>query len=386
MGNNWVSVGTGELETILGKYLDAGSELNYAIKIVGHPGVGKSAIVRQIADKHNFYFIDTRLAFKENVDLSGYPVPDHDRKKMIYYRPKFIPPETVPEPFNGILWFLDEANRAHPTVIQTLFQIITDRICGEHLLPANTSIVLAGNTGDADNTVITDFEDSALDGRLAIFHLKPNAPDWLAWARRSEIHPAIISYVSLFEDKLWSEENIDPNPRGWHQVSNGLIHSYGLKTTEQLTACFEQGEGSDLKKLIISLIGEPIGNDFILQLTSPRQLTSQEVLNGDSEKLRQLQQGDIPAEDALWAISGTIAHIREISIRSRGTMTGEDKVELRHVLQYVGACRSDLRMSFFYRLVKECGLLSQIPAAIAEISDEKEQQELLDKFETLLEQ
>ena len=26
----------------------------------------------------NYYFIDTRLAFKENVDLGGYPVPDHE--------------------------------------------------------------------------------------------------------------------------------------------------------------------------------------------------------------------------------------------------------------------------------------------------------------------
>ena len=146
-----VIVSASELEEILDNYFDAGSSLNYAVKILGHPGIGKSAIVRQVAERKNRLFIDTRLAFKENVDLGGYPVPDHDAKRMVYYRPKFIPPEKVPEGRSGIVWFLDESNRAHPTVIQTLFQIITERTCGEHLLPEGTSIVLAGNLGEGED-------------------------------------------------------------------------------------------------------------------------------------------------------------------------------------------------------------------------------------------
>ena len=136
-----VDVNIPELKEILENYLDADATINYAIKIVGHPGIGKSDIVRQTAKKKNFLFIDTRLAFKENIDLGGYPVPDHDAQKMIYYRPGFIPPDQVPEGHDGILWFLDEANRAHPTVIQTLFQIITEKICGEHQLADRTFIV-----------------------------------------------------------------------------------------------------------------------------------------------------------------------------------------------------------------------------------------------------
>lgn len=80
-----------ELGDIIKKYLGAGSSLNYALKILGHPGVGKSAVVKQIAEEMNYFFIDTRLAFKENVDLGGYPVPDHESKQMIYFRPRFIP-------------------------------------------------------------------------------------------------------------------------------------------------------------------------------------------------------------------------------------------------------------------------------------------------------
>ena len=66
------------------------------VKIIGHPGIGKSDIVKQAAGRKNYYFVDTRLAFKENIDLGGYPVPDHEEKQMIYYRPRFIPPQAVP--------------------------------------------------------------------------------------------------------------------------------------------------------------------------------------------------------------------------------------------------------------------------------------------------
>ena len=132
-----VDVNAEELAEVLDRYLDAKGSLGYAIKIVGHPGTGKSALVKQAAQRKNLHFIDTRLAFKENIDLGGYPVPDHESRRMIYYRPRFIPPEEVPEGCDGILWFLDEANRAHPTVIQTLFQVITEGRCGEHALAAH---------------------------------------------------------------------------------------------------------------------------------------------------------------------------------------------------------------------------------------------------------
>jgi hypothetical protein len=53
----------------------------------------------------NYWFIDTRLAFKENVDLGGYPVPDHESKQMVYFRPRFIPPAEVPDGYKGYSGF-----------------------------------------------------------------------------------------------------------------------------------------------------------------------------------------------------------------------------------------------------------------------------------------
>ena len=48
-----VAVNVPELTEILENYLDADSTINYAVKIVGHPGIGKSDVVRQTARSRN---------------------------------------------------------------------------------------------------------------------------------------------------------------------------------------------------------------------------------------------------------------------------------------------------------------------------------------------
>ena len=385
MNKKPVEVNVCELEEILDRHLESGASLNYALKIVGHPGVGKSAIVRQAAERKNRLFIDTRLAFKENVDLGGYPVPDPTEKRMIYYRPRFIPPAEAPEGFDGIVWFLDESNRAHPTVIQTLFQIITDRRCGEHELPSNTCIILAGNLGDEDNTTITDFDDSALDGRLVIVQLKPTASDWIKWANREGIHPAVIRYLSIYPEKLWDERNINPNPRGWHQVSRAVSVSYGLAGEEELVRFLSENPGSTLEKIIISLVGMVAGSDFTSQMTRPRRISTADVLAGNREKLEGMRDGSIPSEDILWAVSGALSHLREKNELLKGDFVGEDLRELAGTLLFVGHSRADRRISFFYTLLRQCGLFSLIPAALS-LLDEADRTSIKSAFGAILEE
>ncbi|MBU1168926.1 MAG: hypothetical protein KKD44_05100 [Proteobacteria bacterium] len=384
MNKQPVDVSVSELTELLSSYLDSGPSINYAFKIVGHPGVGKSSIVRQIAEKKRFLFMDTRLAFKENIDLGGYPVPDHSKNRMIYFRPKFIPPEQVPEGYQGILWFLDEANRAHPTVIQTLFQIITERMCGEHALPKETAIVLAGNLGEEDHTMITDFDDSALDGRLAIFHLKPSAESWLSWASQSGIHPAIISYITLFPEKIWDEIHIHPNPRGWHQVSQALILSYGIRTVEQLANTLLENKHSSVEKLVMSLIGETVSSDFLSQVTAPREISSAQVLGGDPGALARVKTGDLPSEDLLWAVTGAIQNIRDQRIRCHEADTESLLFPLGNLLRFIGFSRTDTRFSFFYLLLKECGVFTLIPPALKTLESPEEIKELFNRFSDIV--
>ncbi|HDP80019.1 MAG TPA: hypothetical protein ENN21_04160 [Spirochaetes bacterium] len=370
-----VEVTVREIEEILEDYFDAASPLNYALKIVGHPGVGKSAVVKQVAERKNLLFLDTRLAFKENVDLGGYPVPDHQARRMVYYRPKFIPPEEVPEGYKGIVWFLDESNRAHPTVIQTLFQIITEHTCGEHRLPERTAIILAGNLGDTDGTTITEFDDAALDGRLAIFRLRPSAEG---------LHPSVMRYITLFPERLWDEERIDPNPRGWHQVSNALVHSFGLSTGEETAARLAERGQSTMEKLLAALVGAVAAHEFLTELAAPRAVSTSDILEGSPDKLALLKSDGIPPEDLLWGLSGAVAAIREKSAALNDCPGPDDLAELANLLRFIGYARADTRLSFFYLLLRQCGIFTRVPAAIDTLADAEERRELKSRFEALL--
>ncbi|MBP7583420.1 MAG: hypothetical protein KBA61_05275 [Spirochaetes bacterium] len=385
MRKNPVTVSVSELVEILERYFESAGKLNYAIKILGHPGVGKSAVVQQVAERMDRLFIDTRLAFKENVDLGGYPVPDPASRRMIYFRPKFIPPESVPEGKKGVVWFLDEANRAHPTVIQTLFQIITERTCGEHRLPGGTAIVLAGNLGEEDSTTITDFDDAALDGRLAVFQLRPSAEDWLAWARTENIHPSVIRYISLFPERLWDEANINPNPRGWHQASLAISDAYKLQGEEDLADYLAHNPEGTLGGVIESLLSTVAARDFIMQVTAPRAITTGEILGGDAARLSAVARGEVPAEDLLWAASGAVSHLRELAIEGGGNIDNGGLATLANVLSFMGSFRADLRVSFFYLIIRDCGLFTRVPAAIDLISDESLRAAVRERFGAMLE-
>ena len=302
---------------------------------------------------------------------------------MVYFRPKFIPPLHIPEGYKGILWFLDESNRAHPTVIQTLFQIITENKCGEHPLHKKTSIILAGNLGELDDTTITQFDDSALDGRLAIFHLKPTAKDWLSWGYNEGIHPYIIKYISSFPEQLWDEERIIPNPRGWHQISNTLKYSFSIPDGQSLIDYFKYNSDSTLEKVIYSLVGNIAGSDFIMQLTAPRTITTEEILSGNRNILEKVKSREIPLEDFLWALNGTIEIIKEKAIASSGNLNKEDLILLSNILTFIGFSRGDIRMSYFFMLLKHCGIFTLIPDAIKLLNDPELTDELRHKFENI---
>ncbi len=79
-------VSTEELNAIVSKQLDAlFAHPELAAKIPplmvwGAPGIGKSTILRRIAEERGIGFIDIRLAQREPVDIRGLPVPNNEKE------------------------------------------------------------------------------------------------------------------------------------------------------------------------------------------------------------------------------------------------------------------------------------------------------------------
>ncbi len=185
----------------------------------GAPGIGKSSIVKQIADKKNLVFIDLRLALMDPTDLKGIPFYDKDSHTALWAPPAFLPSDG-----EGIL-FLDELNAAPPSVQASAYQLILDRRVGEYELPDGWAIVAAGNR-ESDRGV-TYRMPSPLANRFVHFEMDVDLNDWRDWAYKKGLDERIISYISYKNEHLFtfdakSDDKSFATPRSWEYVDKIL--------------------------------------------------------------------------------------------------------------------------------------------------------------------
>lgn len=181
--------------------------------IVGSMGVGKSAIVKQVAIE--LYgvdekgdpkgFCDLRLATQEPGDLIG--IPRVVNGKTVWAEPSWWPqPDT-----KGIL-FLDEMNRAPVDVRQGVFQLVKDRILHTHKLPVGWTIVSAINPDSSMGNGNYQVEqlDPAMLRRFCVLKVTSDVETWLAWAKGpGEVDPAITGFISAHRQCLALSEEFE---------------------------------------------------------------------------------------------------------------------------------------------------------------------------------
>lgn len=206
--------------------------------IWGPPGVGKSDIVRNIADRKyasqygyqidstgrlrdpNGKFTstrpwlrDVRALLLDPVDLRGLPCVNGDN------RAHFAQPDFLPREGSGLL-FLDELNAAPPLTQAACYQLVLDRALGEYTLPDGWVIVAAGNR-ESDGAV-THRMPTALKTRMAHLNAEVDVIDWCKWAVDSDIEPIVIAFIRFRPELLHAFDaraQTFPTPRTWAFVS-----------------------------------------------------------------------------------------------------------------------------------------------------------------------
>ncbi len=188
----------------------------------GAPGIGKSSIIKQIANDKDLTFIDLRLALMDPTDLKGIPFYDKESHTALWAPPAFLPKEG-----EGIL-FLDELNAAPPSVQASAYQLILDRQVGEYKLPDGWAIVAAGNReGDRG---VTYRMPSPLANRFVHFEMEVSVDDWKDWAYKDGLDNRIISYIAYKNEHLFtfdakSDLKSFATPRSWEYVNSILKSS-----------------------------------------------------------------------------------------------------------------------------------------------------------------
>ncbi len=187
--------------------------------IWGAPGIGKSSIVKKIANDKDLEFIDLRLSLLDPTDLKGIPFFNAETKEGVWAKPSFLPSL---EGSKGIL-FLDEINTAPPAVQASAYQLILDRRVGEYELPEGWSIVAAGNR-ETDRGVVYKMPPP-LANRFVHFEMEVNFNDWKNWAYAVKIESSIIAYLAYDKSMLFtfdprSNEKSFATPRSWEYVDS----------------------------------------------------------------------------------------------------------------------------------------------------------------------
>lgn len=199
----------------------------------GRPGVGKSQLVRQLAERIGAALYDVRLTTIEPQDLRGLPYYDHAAKKTRWYRPEDLPDD----PDHPAILFLDELTAASPYLQPTVYGLLQERRIGQHALPASVLVVAAGNT--VEDGAIAYEMGTALSDRLIHLLVRADPIDWLDnYAAPRGLHPAVTAFIKTRADLLETTESalaegrmIATTPRSWERASDILktVHDRRLR-------------------------------------------------------------------------------------------------------------------------------------------------------------
>ncbi|MGB5520142.1 MAG: MoxR family ATPase [Gammaproteobacteria bacterium] len=224
------------------------------VMLWGPPGVGKSQMVAQIAERHHAPLIDIRLSQMEPSDLRGIPFRAADSVEWAV--PAMLPSATR-HGEEGIL-FLDEITSAPPSVSAAAYQLILDRKLGEYEVPAGWAIIAAGNRqGDRG---VTYSMPAPLANRFSHYEVDVNMDDWVAWAYANHIDERIIAFLRFRQDLLFDFDPSHnpvafPSPRSWEFAHRGLqkFDENHELLTGALQACVGNAAGIELRAFIESL-------------------------------------------------------------------------------------------------------------------------------------
>lgn len=220
--------------------------------IQGSPGLGKSAIVREIAEENKMKLIDVRLSQCDISDLNGLPKLDGKKATFLPFDVFPVEGDKVPDGYQGWLLFLDELNSANKAVQAAAYKLILDHMVGNHKLHDKVRVCAAGNL-ITDNAVVNQLS-TALRSRLINFTVDSNnlLDDWFKWAYEHEIDARILAFIKYKPNYLFT---FDPEkddetyacPRTWEMTDKVI------KLIKNL---------DNYKELIRGAIGT-IGDEFV---------------------------------------------------------------------------------------------------------------------------
>lgn len=205
------------------------------IFLLGSPGIGKTAIMEQIAQELGIALVSYSMTHHTRQSALGLPFITHKQYKgMEFDISEYTMSEIIASVYEvmeqtgieqGIL-FLDEINCVSETLAPSMLQFLQYKVFGRHQVPEGWVIVTAGNPPEYNKSV-REFDVVTMD-RMKLVEVEADYPTWKEYALKKGIHNAVMTYLDMKKGDFYKVETTVSGKsyvtaRGWEDLSATML-------------------------------------------------------------------------------------------------------------------------------------------------------------------
>ena len=291
------------------------------VLLMGPPGVGKTQIMEQIAAETGVGLVAYTITHHTRQSAIGLPfiekrtyggeevsVTEYTMSEILSSVYRLMERTGLQE---GIL-FLDEINCVSETLAPMMLQFLQCKTFGNQALPEGWLIVAAGNPPEYNKSV-RDFDVVTLD-RVKRIDVEEDYGVWKEYARRKNLHGAILSYLDIKKDNFYRIENTADGlqfatARGWEDLSE-LLYAYetlGIRADREVVGQYIQ----------MPRIAKDFANYLEMFYKYQKTYHVEGILSGTWENITVLELREAPFDEKLSVMGLVLSRLSEEARNTR---------------------------------------------------------------------
>ena len=243
-----------EVKELISSIIKA-DQFNLNICLEGQQGIGKTSVLKQLAEELGFHYSAIYGAQVAPEDLIGLPknIEKDGKYITIFSEPVLLPKH------EKTIFVLEEINRAPIEVQQAVLQLLTDKQVSGHKLPDKTLVCVSINPTEG-GVYMTQELDSVFRNRMLNLKVVPNKDEFVEFIK-DRWDSRIINFIdsmTIEESRVWFAKKPEPNdigkalpsPRTWEMV-NQILKVEGMPI-DLVKETISSAIGDDAMKAFVS--------------------------------------------------------------------------------------------------------------------------------------